>query len=335
VLVVLFAAGWSYAIVDAREHGLPAPSVAEVARHPLSPPATPYLLDAAIRKFSDSPGLRGYSGAVRVLVHVPGETTVLADSVAADVEIGYATQEGQSGQAPAVERPTQPGIWQVVLRSGGAAQPVPDLAVLSLVPLSEKRAGKIGTYLIGSWPYETGGQPRSAAYAPPRGLVRVTPENMNTRVSEHFFLRDFLTKGQQNVWPKYVALSPKLLDKMELTIQELEKSGHPVKRVGVISGFRTPQYNAHGGETAGRGQLSRHMYGDAMDWYVDNDGDGGMDDLNGDGRSSIDDARVMAAAADRVEKKYPSLIGGIGTYRPTGAHNGFIHTDTRGSRARW
>jgi len=35
-------------------------------------------------------------------------------------------------------------------------------------------------------------------------------------------LRDFLTKDQPNVWPKYLLLNPKLLDKLELTIQELE-----------------------------------------------------------------------------------------------------------------
>src|SRR5690606_9836994 len=126
-----------------------------------------------------------------------------------------------------------------------------------------------------------------------------------------------------------------LLDKLELTIQELNASGTPVQRVGTISGFRTPSYNAGGGDTSGRGALSRHMYGDAMDWFVDNDGDGSMDDLNRDGRVNKEDARVIGLAAERVEKKYPGLVGGIGLYPPTGAHNGFVHIDTRGYRARW
>ena len=77
------------------------------------------------------------------------------------------------------------------------------------------------------------------------------------------------------------------------------------------------------------------MYGDAMDIYIDNNGDGRMDDLNRDGAVNFEDARMLAAAADRVERKYPSLIGGIGTYRATGAHAGFVHVDTRGYRARW
>jgi uncharacterized protein YcbK (DUF882 family) len=206
---------------------------------------------------------------------------------------------------------------------------VPDLSLVTLVPRSTVRRGRIGSYLLGSWP-EKGG-----IYTPPSGFVRVTRENMNTYVSEHIQLKDFLTKGQAGVWPKYVAMSPLLLDKLELTFQELEKEGHPVRNVFAVSGFRTPTYNESGGDPRGRASLSRHMYGDAMDVAIDNDGDGLMDDLNGDGRVTVKDARVLAAAADRVEKAYPDMVGGIGIYAPTGAHHGFVHIDTRGYRARW
>ena len=44
---------------------------------------------------------------------------------------------------------------------------------------------------------------------------------------------------------------------------------------------------------------------------------------------------MLAAAGDAVEKAHPNLIGGIGVYRATGAHRGFVHIDTRGYRARW
>ena len=53
----------------------------------------------------------------------------------------------------------------------------------------------------------------------------MTPENQDFHVSEHFRLRDFLTKDQRNVWPKYLLLDPKLIDKLELTIQELRAAG--------------------------------------------------------------------------------------------------------------
>jgi hypothetical protein len=212
---------------------------------------------------------------------------------------------------------------------------VPGVRVITQVPLSRRREGRIGAYEVGEWPFERGGTPPSEAYDPPSGVVEVTLENVNLQVSEHFRLGDFLTKGQADVWPKYVLLSPRLLDKLELTLQEMIRRGHTIEQVGVISGFRTPSYNAHGGDTSGRGDLSRHMYGDAMDFYVDNDRDGRMDDLDGDGRVTVADARVLADAASAVEVAYPTLVGGIGIYAPTGAHSGFVHVDTRGYRARW
>ena len=77
------------------------------------------------------------------------------------------------------------------------------------------------------------------------------------------------------------------------------------------------------------------MYGDAADIFVDADGDGKMDDLTGDGRVTLADARWLAGVAERVEATHPSLTGGIGIYRANGAHGPFVHVDVRGNRARW
>jgi uncharacterized protein YcbK (DUF882 family) len=148
-------------------------------------------------------------------------------------------------------------------------------------------------------------------------------------------LGQFVTKGQDEVWPKYVALDRRLVDKLELTLDELSRRGHPVGSFVVMSGFRTPAYNESGGETAGRSAVSRHMYGDAADVYLDSAGRGWMDDLNHDGRRDIRDARVIAAAAEAVEARHPELAGGIGIYPGHGAHGPFVHIDARGRRARW
>lgn len=102
-----------------------------------------------------------------------------------------------------------------------------------------------------------------------------------------------------------------------------------------MSGFRTPQYNAGGGDPTGRADLSRHMYGDAADIYIDDDGNGQMDDLNHDGRIDINDARVILAAVNRVERAHPDLVGGCGVYAGSAAHGPFTHIDTRGYPARW
>ncbi|MGH7445232.1 MAG: YcbK family protein [Longimicrobiales bacterium] len=341
VILAMFVVLWAWAVFDAVERGERPAIASRIAANPLDPTGPPeaaFLLDAALRLVARStvlPAL-GASGAVRVVVAQPGDSApiTLPDSLPAGVALEYRSATGDTTVRDTTSTP-EPGIWDVVLSVRNAVRTVPDLRVISLVPMTAKRRGYIGDYRIGDWPWEEGGTPRSPAYRPPRGLIRVALEDVEVPVSTHFTLGDFLTKGQQDVWPKYVAMSPRLLDKLELTIQRLEAMGHPVDNVGVISGFRTPQYNEGGGDPSGRGALSRHMYGDAMDFFVDNDGDGRMDDLDGNGRVDVDDARVMARAAEDVERRHPDLVGGIGIYAPTGGHAGFIHVDTRGIRARW
>jgi uncharacterized protein YcbK (DUF882 family) len=207
-------------------------------------------------------------------------------------------------------------------------------------PRSDKRNGRVGLYYIGNWPGETGrvSAPKKAPpdrYRPPSGFIEVTPSNADTRVSEHFRLRDFLTKGQENVWPKFLVLEMRTVDKLELVLSDLASRGIDVSGVRVMSGFRTPQYNKGGGNTAGRAGLSRHMYGDAADVFIDSNRDGVMDDLNRDGRSTIADARVIDQAVERVEAAHPELVGGTGVYSAASGHGPFIHIDTRGYRARW
>lgn len=208
-------------------------------------------------------------------------------------------------------------------------------AFIEMLPFTDKTAGRIGNYKIGYWPAERR-RLRNASYANPAGFIEVTPENQDTRVSEHFRLRDFLTHDQANVWPKYLVLREELIDKLELVIADLEKNGVDVAHLSVMSGFRTPQYNAKGvGRKGGRAKDSRHQFGDAADVFVDNNGDGRMDDLNQDGRVDARDAAVILASVDRVEAEHPSLVGGVGLYRSTRAHGPFAHIDVRGNRARW
>ena len=222
----------------------------------------------------------------------------------------------------------RPGIYSVHDSIGNRR-----LSFIRLLPFTEKHDGRIGGYRIGFWPGEIGRLLGSSSYRNPDGFIEVTPENQDTEVSEHFRLRDFLTKDQRNVWPKYLVLREELIDKLELLIDELEREGHRVTRMTVMSGFRTPQYNGPGGD--GRSSVSRHMYGDAADVFVDNDGNGRMDDLNRDGRIDHRDAKVILDAAERVERRHPDLVGGVGVYKANAAHGPFAHVDVRGRRARW
>lgn len=222
-----------------------------------------------------------------------------------------------------------PGIYALSDSAMGGS-----FAFITMLPFESKSAGKVGTYRMGSWPGERRAV-RSVAYANPEGFIRVTPENQDTYVSQHFRLRDFLTHDQQGVWPKYLVLREALVDKLELVIADLQANGVTVQHVSVMSGFRTPQYNARGVRRGGRAQDSRHQYGDAADVFVDNNRDGRMDDLNRDGRVDTRDAQVIVAAVERVERAHPELAGGAGLYRATRAHGPFAHIDVRGHRARW
>lgn len=218
-----------------------------------------------------------------------------------------------------------PGIYTAADSASGRS-----FSFISLLPFSAKERGRVGSYLIGNWPRE-----RRRSGGLPDGFIEVTADNQDTRLSEHFRLRDFLTHDQRAVWPKYLVLEETLVDKLELIISDLKQRGHHVDHVSVMSGFRTPQYNAKGVRRGGRAPDSRHQYGDAADIFIDNDRDGRMDDLNRDGRVDIRDTRIVLQSVDRVEREFPDLMGGAGLYRANRSHGPFVHVDVRGARARW
>jgi len=315
-VILLFVCAWVGAMHDMweqRQDSLRAQKAAGI-KHPLPPPvATPT------------------QNITSALTEPTPPAAYLTDAVLGlSGKVYFTTTTAGQQVAPSVVAPKDPGISHLAVQLSNAT-----FNVITLVPFAEKRGGHIGTYFLGSWPFERGGTPKTPAYANPAGFIEVTRENEDTQISAHFKLRDFITKDQPNVWPKYLLLNPKLLDKLELTIAELEAMGHPVRHVQIMSGFRTPEYNHSGGNPQGRANLSRHMYGDASDIFIDNDGNGVMDDLNGDGRVDIRDAEVILQAAERVEQKYPSLVGGVGVYSACCGHGPFTHIDVRGFRARW
>jgi hypothetical protein len=207
-------------------------------------------------------------------------------------------------------------------------------SLLALRDFGTKTGAYVGGYRVGFWPGELR-QVRASAYRNPVGFVEVTPGTADTPLSTHFRLRDFLTHDQDDVWPKYLVLREALIDKLELVLDDLRRSGHRVDHVIVLSGFRTPAYNLALGDASGRARESRHQYGDAADIIIDADRDGRMDDLDMDGRSDVGDVRVVERAVERVERLHPELVGGLGLYQAMGPSGPFAHIDGRGEAARW
>ncbi len=240
--------------------------------------------------------------------------------VSPDDAEGIAMVERFFGPAAAVA----PGVYTLPDSVG-----VPVFSYVVMRPFAVKTGATVGTYRVGYWPGEAARRRIGV-----EGFIEVTEENQDTPVSAHFRLRDFLTKNQPGVWPKYLVLNERLVDKLELVITELRRTGYRADRLPVISGFRTPDYNRTV-RAAGAVADSRHQYGDAADVIVDSDGNGRMDDLNRDGRVNARDLALFAGAVERVEALHPSLVGGLGVYRSTGTASGFLHIDVRGERTRW
>jgi uncharacterized protein YcbK (DUF882 family) len=328
-------------------------TLVHVSAHGQTSARSPLLAHEGVSRASSSVGETaaeqgfkrfGLSGAVNAIVAAQAELAAASGAIAPHVTswagghrwtplfaesdrklLGEPSYAAAAYSKDSLRTPGVAGIWRLESEAGEAIQ------VITQVPASAQQGEHLNGYRIGLYP--TAESEREDAYVPPTAFIEVTGSNRDFAISQHIALGQFVTKDQFDVWPKYVALDFKLVDKLELVIQELNAMGIRAESIDVMSGFRTPQYNGPGGD--GRASLSRHMWGDAADVWIDNDGNNEMDDLNGDGRIDLDDAAVIMEALERVEAKYPSLVGGAGTYPTTDTHGPFIHIDARGHRSRW
>jgi hypothetical protein len=216
--------------------------------------------------------------------------------------------------------PATPGLSTLTVEDA-RARTVLDLHVFVLVPFEDVRDGRLNGYRIGSYPPKT----------QPIGFVEVTAENLRTKLSPHFELRQFLCK-QPGGFPKYVVISEALILKLERIITALDHAGRDVDSLTVMSGYRTPFYN----EGIGNVRDSQHTAGTAADIFVDGRTDGRMDDLDHDGLATRDDAIWLFRLIDGMDRMPAAPFrGGLGDYGSTGAHGPFVHVDVRGSLARW
>ncbi len=205
------------------------------------------------------------------------------------------------------------------------------LNIFVLEPFSNMQGEYINGYRIGNYPIIPDKYKES--YTLPKGFIKVTRENKDTFLTPHFKLSQFICKQQSN-YPKYIVLKELLLNKLEYLLVQVNKKGFYADTFHIMSGYRTPYYN----KMLGNVELSRHVFGDAADIYIDvNPRDGQMDDLNGDGRVTIKDANLLYNTVEESynNREYQEYIGGLGLYRKTSSHSPFIHIDTRGYKARW
>jgi uncharacterized protein YcbK (DUF882 family) len=222
--------------------------------------------------------------------------------------------------------PATPGYYRLTIVRGVDRQIISEPTVAVMVPFEQKVAGRLNGYRIGTYLAE-----RLGRQDHPEGFLEVRPEDAALKVSTHLRLGDFLTHdSQDDVWPKYVALNPRLLDKLELVLAKIGSharvraaGGEPEVAFDVHSGFRTPAHN----NGVWRAALdSRHEHGDAADVAIDADGDG---------RVTLKDEILVARAVEQVEEEHPELVGGLGLYTSANYRTPYVHIDARGKRSRW
>ena len=271
---------------------------------------------------------------VRALTVLPGGT-VTFEVVDRDPGSGYVARPTAGRLVPrgtgrwVWTAPPAPGLYpiQVVAADGGDSV---TLQAFVVVPYDRLQGELLNGYRIGRYPHKP--LRGLAGYGPPAGFVEVTRENGDVLVSPHFRLNQFLCK-QPAGSRKYVVINERLLLALEYALERVNEAGYRATTFHVMSGYRTPAYN----RSLGNVRYSQHQWGAAADIFIDENGDGRMDDLNGDGRSDIRDAevlyRLIDGAAARPEAQ--GLIGGLGKYPSTAAHGPFVHVDVRARKARW
>ena len=276
----------------------------------------------------------GLSGHLRTRLVMPSDEVEFPLEVSGDPMLltyqWYRIADSSMVEAPRrlagamLRAPSLPGFYRLAIGTDSNRVVVPDMALAVMIPFQRKFGQFLNGYEIGWYQGERGGRAREA----PEGFLEVQPADVNLLLSTHLSVADFLTHDRQRSWPKYIAVSPRLLDKLELVAERVARNqglaGDMRFPLEVASGYRTPAHN-RGVRWAARD--SRHQYGDAADVAID---------VNRDGRFTAYDTRAVMLAVELIEREYPDLAGGLGTYsgRRRSA-SPYVHIDARGRKARW
>jgi len=275
----------------------------------------------------------GTSGGVLLRFAMPAERIAYPLDLHGDraalsydwVRVGDATSAGPTRllQGDNVQAPATAGFYRLAIVRGDQRKIVEGLTLAVLVPFEEKNGAMLKGYRIGTYL----GEKIAGNQDPPDGFLEITERDVDLPISRHLRVGDFLSHDGQQTWPRYAAVSPKLLDKIELVVSEITRWHGSEAKVNLVidvkSGFRAPDYNRKVKRAA---RDSQHQYGDAADIAMD---------ANGDGRYSAIDSRMVGLAVEIVELKHPHLVGGLGVYTSGHTRTTYVHIDARGKRARW
>ncbi|WP_300376765.1 D-Ala-D-Ala carboxypeptidase family metallohydrolase [Henriciella sp.] len=250
---------------------------------------------------------------------MPGEDVQFTHPANVSVYIG----DEPAGSSGSFEAPETAGTYDLEFRKPDGTV-VHDIALFVLEPATHiAEDGRLNGFRMGAYPQDT-----------PRGFIRLDKGHGDVKVSPSFRIGQFLCHQQPDHWPKYLLVSSSNLNRLEILLNSLRADGlTEADTFFVMSGFRSPFYNT----SIGSAKLSRHMYGDATDVYLDvAPKDGVMDDINRDGVINKEDANFLYDyAEDLFATSDAAPKGGLGSYSANAVHGPFVHVDGRGRAARW
>lgn len=257
------------------------------------------------------------------------------------------------------QAPSVPGNYWLTVKvalesNGGPAgsdvpdrdRPVPDhgnlthkqtlkLACLVGYPSSLIENGYLNGFELGLYP-DTSGMRTPELYRAPDYFFHLEYDVLGLWISEHIKLED-LAYDRRAPLPQYSALDYELVKKLEVLLAELKSRGLPARYHYIGSGFISPKSNrARVRRNRAAATLSRHMYGGAIDFVIDQDsGDGVMDDMNRDGIIDVRDALFVRDIITELEQEGRVKTGGVGVYSPPQNSRIQMHMDVRGFPSRW
>ena len=278
-------------------------------------------------RLSFSVGFEGIESDLRI-----GTVSIMpGDSVNFETDALYSGVNGEAAKTRTGwtwYAPDTPGHYELSFEQNDETMII---NVFVLTPFKNGQDESLSGYRIGQ--YSDKPLRDLPQYIAPTGFIDMQPGMEDILVSPNFRLGQFICKQQPGHDPTFLLVQPAMLIKLETLLEAANDKGWEADTFFVMSGFRTPFYNAAIGNKT---TSSRHLFGDAADIYIDQDGDGMMDDLNGDGKSTREDAVELANLAKSLaetETNWPA--GGIGIYGSNAAHGPFVHIDARGYPARW
>jgi uncharacterized protein YcbK (DUF882 family) len=128
-------------------------------------------------------------------------------------------------------------------------------------------------------------------------------QKTNLQVTKNFNMSEM--EFYDTVPTQLVAAATELLQNLQVLRDACGKS------IKIISGYRSPERN----KEVGGATMSQHMFGNAADIQI----------------SGLK-PQEMADLVEKLIKEGKMKQGGLGTYQREG---GWIHYDTRGTKARW